>query len=397
MAARHAENPSADNVISFPERDSIRLSPSVPDAISSGTKTSAEIVNLSSSLTAPLSPILPTPSAEQDQTVPCPRETPPARDEQHSLEEIAMLVPSLTDAELKSRFPKAWNEHQTIAKKCRRKSTRDTLHPGFRKFRDFLVAMGSAPSPKHSIDRIDPTNPVYGPDECRWATSKTQARNRSTNVHLTWAGERHTLAEWTELSGINPETLKKRHQRGWSVERIFADAPARKHRTPAKAPEATEAIARASPSIQIATVAAQPALDVDGWPAALKSSRDFETGWQHARAQAIKTGGDLLSKSFFGAWVIGSQLRAAQRTLTSAGLSELVIGRADLSPDRLAYLTKLAAENGIDVAHYDHLLSLNGAFYEAVAPRSRSLLDNGIRTLPQINPLDVWKVYKERG
>lgn len=67
----------------------------------------------------------------------------------------------------------------------------------WRSFDNFFADMGEKPAGA-SLDRID-NNLGYSPENCRWATWKTQHRNRRTNKYIEIDGVTRTLAEWCEI------------------------------------------------------------------------------------------------------------------------------------------------------------------------------------------------------
>lgn len=87
-------------------------------------------------------------------------------------------------------------------------------------FENFLADMGPRPEGT-SIDRID-NDGDYCPENCRWATSKQQGRNKRTTVKVEWKGERLALGDFCEMMGLEYNRVYHRMVRGYTIEQAIS-------------------------------------------------------------------------------------------------------------------------------------------------------------------------------
>ena len=113
-------------------------------------------------------------------------------------------------------------------------------------FEAFLADMGSRPSSKYELDRIDnDANYSCGKcseckengwsANCRWATRQQQCNNTRRNHMITINGVTKNLTEWSHEKGLNPKTVSERLRRyGWTPEEALGISPQRGKKPPSK-------------------------------------------------------------------------------------------------------------------------------------------------------------------
>lgn len=94
------------------------------------------------------------------------------------------------------------------------------IDPRWLEFANFYEDMGTRPSPKHTIERKDNNGP-YSKENCVWALQAQQARNKRTNVNITYNGKTQCLRDWSRETGISEQLLGKRVKAGWPIKDLF--------------------------------------------------------------------------------------------------------------------------------------------------------------------------------
>jgi len=80
---------------------------------------------------------------------------------------------------------------------------------------NFLADMGSRPTAKHSLDRID-NDGDYSSKNCKWSTKAEQQNNQRSNRLITIENDTRTIAQWAKEMGYGESVINKRLDMGWS-------------------------------------------------------------------------------------------------------------------------------------------------------------------------------------
>lgn len=127
-----------------------------------------------------------------------------------------------THGKSKTRLYYVW---RNMLNRCYDAKVRDYPHYGgrgiavcdewkndFQMFYEWAVANGydeTAKRGENTLDRIN-TDGNYEPSNCRWVSEKVQANNKRNNYNVEYNGEKMTLKQLAELTGIEYKVLYKR-------------------------------------------------------------------------------------------------------------------------------------------------------------------------------------------
>ena len=123
-----------------------------------------------------------------------------------------------------TRIYRIWANMLSRCRNPKVRSYKDYGDRGIKVYDEWLIfenfykwAIQSGYKENLTIDRID-VDGDYSPSNCRWATTKEQARNKRTSRIITYSGNEKVLQDWAHEYSINPSTLRARIESGWNIE-----------------------------------------------------------------------------------------------------------------------------------------------------------------------------------
>ena len=135
-----------------------------------------------------------------------------------------------------SAYEKLYKSWLRMKQRCFDKNTKDYKNYGgrgitvcdewihdYENFRNWAYSNGyddTLSGLKCSLDRID-VNGNYEPNNCRWVDVKVQMNNTRSNHYIVLNGEKRTVQQWSEVTGISRSTINRRINSGFNPEEIL--------------------------------------------------------------------------------------------------------------------------------------------------------------------------------
>lgn len=92
---------------------------------------------------------------------------------------------------------------------------------GFDNFFDYIDSeLGHAPDLSYKLSRIDQFGD-FEPDNLVWTTVKEISNRRPSCHFVEYQGQRHNIQTWSQITGINYETLLQRFLKNWPAEQAL--------------------------------------------------------------------------------------------------------------------------------------------------------------------------------
>lgn len=120
----------------------------------------------------------------------------------------------------------AWRAYKDARTRCTKKNNAHWKDYGGRgiEFRlgtidEFLAKMVPTWFQGATLDRTD-NDGHYEYSNTRWATQKEQARNRSSNINVTYCNVTLPMVDWAKELGLSPPGFARR-LRAWGIERAI--------------------------------------------------------------------------------------------------------------------------------------------------------------------------------
>ena len=127
-------------------------------------------------------------------------------------------------------FKKEYNTYNNMKKRCYDEKNAYYKYYGLKGikicerwlsgFSNFLEDMGRKPTKNHSIDRID-VNGDYCPENCRWATDKEQARNKTNTAYYEYNGEKMLIVDFCKKFNVTHSQFFWHIKNGKSLQEII--------------------------------------------------------------------------------------------------------------------------------------------------------------------------------